>query len=76
MGAREWFTSRELEMMKSSKPKTRSAATKPADFQKLSTSEQQAMEAGGEAEHAVGKRREELLREAKHATGAKPERGS
>jgi hypothetical protein len=56
--------------MKGSKPKTRSEATKPAEFQHLSAKEQQAIELGAEAEHATGKRREELIRKSKRTEGS------
>jgi hypothetical protein len=65
---------RELELMKGSKAKTRSAATKPAEFKHLETGEQQALEFGAEAEHASGVEREAMIRKSKQAANTNKKR--
>jgi hypothetical protein len=58
---------RELITMEVSKPKTRSTATKPAEFSHLTKDEQRALELGNEAEHSSGRRREVLIQKSKKA---------
>jgi hypothetical protein len=50
--------------MSRNKPRTRTAASAPRETSHLSTSQQKALEAGGEAEHAIGPRKEKLIRRA------------
>ena len=65
---------RELELMKGSKAKTRSAATKPTEFRHLKTGEQQALELGAEAEHASGVEREVMIRKSKQVANTDAKR--
>lgn len=65
---------RELELMKGSKAKTRSAATKPAEFRHLESTEQQALELGAEAEHVSGVEREAMIRKAKQVANSNVKR--
>ena len=55
----------DLDFMKTKSPKTRTAAAAPGATAHLTTSEQRAIELGGEAEHATGKQRERLTQAAK-----------
>ena len=57
--------------MKSSKPKTRSAATKPSEFKHLTDGEQRALEMSDEAVHASGGKRETLIKKSKQAAKSK-----
>ena len=65
---------RELKLMKGSKAKTRSAATKPTEFKHLESGEQQALELGAEAEHASGVEREAMIRKSKQAANSNAKR--
>jgi len=51
------------------KPKTRTAAAAPGAASKLTRGEQEALEAGAEAEHATGEKREALTRQAGRLAG-------
>jgi len=50
--------------MKKSTPHTRTAATAGRETSHLSRAQQSALEAGGEAEHHTGARKERLIRRA------------
>jgi hypothetical protein len=48
--------------MKTTKPKSRTGASKPKETRHLSEAEKQSLDIQGEAEHADGKERERLTR--------------